>query len=84
MSRDWRVLLDDMLEACRKIESFSEAVSQNQFFGDEMRCDAVLRNLEVLGEAAKRVPEEIKSELEDIDWRKVMGLRDVIAPTISA
>jgi uncharacterized protein with HEPN domain len=49
------------------------------FVADEMAYDATLRNLEVLGEAAKSIPEEIRQRHPDVDWRGLAGLRDVLA-----
>lgn len=63
MSRDWRLYLDDIREACEKIARYSDASSKAAFFADEKTYDAVLRNLEVIGEAAKRLPEEVGASI---------------------
>ena len=79
MSRDSNLYLEDILESCRKIERFTEQLSFDQFLEDEKTYDAVVRNLEIIGEAAKNVPEEVRLRYPDIEWRKIAGLRDVIA-----
>jgi uncharacterized protein with HEPN domain len=79
VSRSWTLFLRDMLECARKIERFTSGRSLAKFVGDEMAYDAVLRNLEVLGEAAKKIPEEVRRRHGEVDWRSVGGLRDVLA-----
>ena len=79
MSRDWRLYLDDIREACERVVRYARGLDKNAFLADEKTYDAVLRNLEVIGEAAKHLPDEIKVQHPEIDWRKVVGLRDVIA-----
>lgn len=78
MSRDPAVYLRDMLTCCEKTRRYIEGIDRNAFAADELRFDAVLRNLEVLGEAAKRVPEDVRLKLPSIDWRGAAGLRDVL------
>jgi uncharacterized protein with HEPN domain len=78
VSRDWRLYLDDIREACEKIERYTREMNQDAFVGDDRTFDAVLRNLEVIGEAAKSLPDNVKAQCPTIDWRKVVGLRDVI------
>ena len=78
MSRDYSLYLEDILDASGKIENYVKDVSLEQFSQDEMRIDAVLRNLEVIGEATKNLPPELREEYADIDWRKIAGLRDVL------
>jgi uncharacterized protein with HEPN domain len=51
----------------------------DQFVEDEKTYDAVVRNLEIIGEAAKNVPEDIRLRYPGIEWRKIAGLRDIIA-----
>ena len=79
MPRDFRLYLEDILEAIRKIERYVEGVSFEKFVADSMRVDAVLRNLQIIGEAVKRIPEEVKQERPSIEWRKIGALRDIVA-----
>ncbi len=78
MQRDYSVYLNDILAAISKIERYVNDLSFKEFIQDDMRVDAVVRNLEVIGEAAKHVPEEIRRKYPFIDWRKVSGLRDIL------
>ena len=78
MSRDYRLYLEDILEAAQKIENYTEGLSFQQFIQDEMRLDAVLRNLEIIGEATKNLPSELRDKYPAVDWRKVAGLRDIV------
>ena len=79
MSRDWRLYWDDILTACRKIRRFTAGLDRTGFRADERTYDAVLRNLEVIGEAVKNLPEDARSCAPGIEWKKIAGLRDVIA-----
>jgi uncharacterized protein with HEPN domain len=78
MPRDYRVFLDDILEATRKVLEYTEGLSDEQFFGDRKTVEAVVWNLQIIGEASKSIPEEIRSRYPDIPWRDMAGLRDVI------
>ncbi len=78
MSRDFRVYLDDMVTAIEKITEFTAGLSQEQFFRDSKTFDAVIRNLEIIGEAAKNIPDEIRQTFADVEWRKAAGLRDIL------
>lgn len=70
--------LDDILEAVRRIETYLVGETRDSFFGTPMLQDAVVRNLEIVGEVAKRLPPELRAQAPEIDWRKVAGLRDVL------
>lgn len=59
MSRDWRLYLEDILAACRKVQRYTAGMTLGALQQDERTYDAVVRNLEVIGEAAKRVPENV-------------------------
>lgn len=78
MQRDVEVYLDDICEASRKIEPFSAGLTYETFVHDEKTIDAVLRNFQVIGQAAKHVPDEVRERFPEIDWKKICGLRDVI------
>lgn len=78
MSRDAIVYLEDILDAASRIESYLEDAELDRFLSDTLLQDAVVRNLEVIGEAAKGVPENVRSEMPDVEWRKIAGMRDVL------
>ncbi|HUC90398.1 MAG TPA: DUF86 domain-containing protein [Paenibacillus sp.] len=70
--------LNDILEAINKIERYTEGVDYDSFSSNEMLLDAVIRNLEVIGEAAKGVEEHIKEHFSEIPWRKMIALRNIL------
>jgi len=78
MSRDYRLYLDDMREACEKVLRYTEDISLDQFVQDEKTFDAVVRNLEIIGEAAKHIPTEVRGRYPEVEWPKIAGLRDVV------
>ena len=78
MSRDSKVYLEDILEAIRKICEFTSGTSLAALSKDAKTLDAVIRNLEVIGEAVKRLPEEVRSQQPDVEWKKIAGLRDIL------
>ena len=67
-----------MLEACEKVMR-SEGLDFHAFVRNELVYDAVLRNLEVLGEAAKKVPDSVRARHPSVEWRAIAGLRDVLS-----
>jgi uncharacterized protein with HEPN domain len=79
MSRDLELYLEDIIEAIRKIRSYTVLLSFEEFCGDERTVDAVIRNLIVIGEAVKNIPEDTRRMEPDIEWRKIAGLRDFAA-----
>jgi uncharacterized protein with HEPN domain len=79
MSRDELMYLQDIAASCRKVLKFTAGLTQADLLKDEKTYDAVVRNLEIIGEAAKNISEELRKQLPDINWRKVAGLRDMLA-----
>ena len=79
MSRKDELFLQDIRRACEKIRRFTSDVGREPFLADEKTYDAVLRNLEIIGEAAKRVSEEARKRFPAIEWRKIAAFRDVVA-----
>ncbi|VCU52731.1 hypothetical protein TTHN1_00484 [Thermus thermophilus] len=68
-----------MLEVCEKVMRYTEGLDFDTFVRNELVYDAVLRNLEVLGEAAKKVPDPVRARYPSVEWRAIAGLRDVLA-----
>ena len=79
MSRSWRLFLEDIIEASSRILRYSEGKDLSAFCADEMAYDAVLRNLQIIGEAAKAVPADVRQGHPEVDWKGMTGLRDVLA-----
>ena len=79
MPRDIGLYIEDMLEAARRLAVYTADLDFDVFAADARTVDAVIRNLEILGEAAKRVPDDVRQDTADIDWRKIAGMRDVLA-----
>lgn len=78
MPKDFKVYLDDIIESAVKIKSYIAGMSYEDFFNDDRTIDAVLRNLGIIGEATKRIPENIRKQRSDIEWHKVIGLRNIL------
>jgi len=78
MPRDYKVFLEDILEAIKKIRSYTADLSLESFSQDEKSMDAVVRNLEVIGEAIKNVPEDVRVKYPDVEWKRIAGLRDIL------
>ena len=77
-NREIQLLLEDMLEAAEKILSYTSGMSFDDFTNDDKTIDAVVRNFEIIGEAANRVPDNFKSDHPEIEWRRMTGLRNRI------
>jgi uncharacterized protein with HEPN domain len=76
--RDAELLIEDMLEALRRIDLYIAGMDHFAFLQDEKTIDAVARNLEVLGEAARQMPEAYVVSHPSVPWRKITGLRNRI------
>ena len=79
MSRNPRLYLEDIQVCCAKILRYTADLTFEQFKQDDRTYDAVLRNLELIGEAAKNVPDEIRGRYSTTEWRKISGFRDIAA-----
>jgi uncharacterized protein with HEPN domain len=77
VTKDPRVYLTHILECIEKIERFT-ADGRERFFRDAMVQDAILRNFEVIGEAAKRLDDAYRAAHPEVPWRALAGLRDVL------
>lgn|SRR3989338_1791580 len=78
MSKSVEIYLNDIIQRIGKIEKYKANKTKEEFAKSDMEGDAVIRNLEIIGEAVKRIPAEAKEKYPEIEWRKIAGLRDVL------
>lgn len=76
MKRDYRLYLDEIVDAITKIERYTEGLALEQFKKDEKTIDAVIRNFAIMGEAAKHIPHSVRNKYPDIPWKEMAGMRD--------
>lgn len=76
--RDTGVLLEDIRDAMRKVSNYVEGMNLANFMADEKTVDAVVRNISVIGEAAKHLPEDFKDLHPEIPWAQMAGMRNRI------
>ncbi|KIL99124.1 protein of unknown function DUF86 [Paramagnetospirillum magnetotacticum MS-1] len=76
--KDWRVRIEDMIEAIERIRRYTEGMDDRRFVADERTVDAVIRNLEIIGEAAKRVPFNVIERHPDIPWSRMSEMRNIL------
>jgi len=77
--RDYKLYLDDILQAIKKIEKYTKGLSLKEIKKDDLVIDGVVRNLEIIGEAVKNIPSYVKDKHPGIEWKKISGLRDILA-----
>jgi len=77
--REWKLFIEDILESIRLIKNYVENMGFDDFKNDRKTIDAVVRNLEIIGEASRFIPDEIKEKYENADWKGIVGLRHRIA-----
>lgn len=76
--RQPKLLLEDILDSAEKIIAYTQSLNYEEFIADSKTIDAVIRNFEIIGEAANRLPDKLKDAHNKIDWHKMRGLRNRI------
>ncbi len=76
--RQPNLLIEDIIESGKKILKYTEHLTLEEFVNDSKTVDAVVRNFEIIGEAANRLPEDFKELYTDIDWHRIRGFRNRI------
>ncbi|MBE9194343.1 DUF86 domain-containing protein [Synechocystis sp. LEGE 06083] len=75
-SREWHFYIDDMISFARKALTYTTDMDQETFIASEINYDATLRNLELIGEAATHIPDEIRATYPEIPWRQIIATRN--------
>lgn len=78
MARDWKFRLDDIVQAIARIERYTGGMDFDAFRSDEKTLDAVIRNLTIVGEAAHRLPGQLKKMHTEVEWRLLTDLRNFV------
>jgi uncharacterized protein with HEPN domain len=76
--RDWRLRIEDMLQAIGQIAQYVEGMTWEAFSTDQKTIDAVVRNIEIIGEASRHVPEEIAAHYPHVPWTAMRGMRNIL------
>lgn len=74
--REWRFYIDDMIRSSEKVMAYTEGLDQQAFVDSALNYDATLRNLELIGEAATRIPEQVRKEHAGVPWRMIIATRN--------
>jgi uncharacterized protein with HEPN domain len=77
--REWKLFIEDILESIRLIKNYVENMIFDDFKNDRKTIDAVVRNFEIIGEASKFIPDDMRKKYENVDWKGIVGLRNRIA-----
>lgn len=76
--RNWKMRITDILECISRIQRYTQGMGFDEFETDDKTIDSVLRNLEVIGEASRRIPQEIKSQYTDLPWAEMNTMRNIV------
>lgn len=78
MSKDYKMYFFHIMEAIATIEEYTKGFKKEKFLKTKLVQDGVMRNLEIIGEAVKHIPCQIRDKYPQIEWRKIAGLRDIL------
>ncbi len=77
-NRDYSLFINDILAAIDKIERYSKGMTFDTFFQNDLVIDAIIRNFEIIGEAANNIPQEIQSQFPFVEWKETIGFRNIL------
>ena len=76
MKGEWEDYLADIIQSMNEVEEFTRGLTYESFMKDRKTINAVIRSLEVMGEASKRIPDEVRAKHSEIPWKRMAGMRD--------
>ncbi|MDI6810796.1 MAG: DUF86 domain-containing protein [archaeon] len=76
MKRDFKDYIQDILSSLEEVEDFTEGLDFEDFLRDRKTINAVIRSLEIIGEAAKKIPEDLRNGHPEMPWKRMTGMRD--------
>ncbi len=79
MERNLYLFIDDILNSIKNIEEFAKNLDKEMFFKDNLRQSAIIRQLEIIGEAVKNIPDSFREKYSKIPWKEIAGLRDILS-----
>jgi len=79
MKRGINLFIDDILQGIKDIESFSKGLTRDKFQNDKLKQNAIIRSLEIIGEAVKNIPQSFREAYPKIAWKEIAGFRDVLS-----
>ena len=77
--RQWKLFFDDLLGFCEKVICYTDRLTREKFEASGLNYDATLWNVQLYGEAAKNIPEQIRSQMPEVSWRELIGMRNRLA-----
>lgn len=79
MKRNIKLYLQDIWESTLAIEEYTQNLTEDEFYSNRQVQDAIVRRLEIIGEAVKNIDDDFRSKYHQIPWKKIAGMRDIIA-----
>jgi uncharacterized protein with HEPN domain len=76
-TKDYKLFVEDMLEAMDKIERYTKGLSYETFAKNDVLVDEVIGNLEIIGESSENIPEDVREKYPDIPWERMIGLKNI-------
>jgi uncharacterized protein with HEPN domain len=79
LKRSISLFVDDIIDSMHRIQTYIHTLNYDDFIENQMIIDAVIRNIEIIGEAANNIPNEIRNDFSDIPWKRMVGLRNIVS-----
>lgn len=78
MKKDPKIFLEHILQCIERIEEYTEGITKKQFLESVQSQDSIIRRIEIMGEAVKNIPRQVKDRYPDIAWKEIAGMRDIL------